>query len=298
MPNQNLHRMALASVAIALAVLALKLVAWRVTGSVALFSDAAESVVNVAAAGAAYLAIRVADRPADHNHPYGHHKAEYLSAVFEGVLIVLAAIAVLRAAWLGFLAPKAIDAPMIGLAANGLAGLLNAAWGMALIRKGEATGSPALVADGRHLMADVASSVAVIGGLVLALVTGLHILDPLLAALVRFYILWAGWRPVADSLGGLMDEATPPDTVKTIEAVIARSADGAIEVHDLRTRRAGRATFIEFHLVVAGTSTVAAAHVICDRIEAALRREITGSITTIHVEPDNKAKPEDGISLT
>lgn len=294
-PHEPVHRIALASVAIALVVLGLKLLAWRVTGSVALYSDALESTVNVAAAAAAYTAVRLADRPADRNHPFGHHKAEYLSAVFEGALIVIASLAVLNAAWSGFRAPSPIDAPLAGLALNALAGVINAGWALHLIRQGRRRHSPALLADGRHLMADVASSAGVLLGLGVAVLTGIEILDPLLAGLVGLYILWSGWRLVRESLGGLMDEATSPETTAEIRAVIKAHSGGAIEAHDLRTRRAGRATFVEFHLVVPGSMSVTEAHTICDRIEGALRAEFDGIVPTIHVEPDTKAKPADAL---
>ncbi|MBI1384013.1 MAG: cation diffusion facilitator family transporter [Rhizobiales bacterium] len=287
---RDIQRISLASIAVAVAVLALKLVAWRITGSVALFSDALESVVNVAAAVVTFLAVRLADKPADRNHPYGHHKAEYLSAVFEGVLIVLAALAVLDAAWRAALAPREISEPFVGMLVNGLAGVLNALWGVFLLRRGRAHASPALMAEGRHLLADVGSSAAVLAGLAIAIATGYPILDAVLAAIVGIYILWCGWNLVRDSLGGLMDEAIAPDLVARIRTIIEANAGGAIEVHDLRTRRAGRATFVEFHLVVSGRMPVREAHAICDRIEAALRTEIVGVVTTIHVEPSEKAK--------
>lgn len=283
-------RLALASIGVALAVLGLKLLAWWITGSVALYSDALESTVNVAAAAVAYGAVRLAEKPADANHPYGHTKAEYISAVIEGVMIVLAAIAVLRAAWGAFIAPEAIRAPFLGLMLNAVAAGFNGAWGLYLIRSGRRANSPALMADGRHLLADVASSIGVIAGLVLALATGVQVLDAVLAAIVGVYILWSGWHLVRDSLGGLMDEAPPEDLQQKIQELIASNADGALQVHDVRTRRAGRATFVEFHLVVDGTMTVSASHAICDRIESALRREVPGVVPTIHVEPHGKAK--------
>jgi cation diffusion facilitator family transporter len=147
-----------------------------------------------------------------------------------------------------------------------------------------------LVADGRHLLTDVASSVGVLVGVVLAKYTGWTVLDPLLAALVALNILWSGWVLVKQSVGGLMDEAPPPEDLDRIRALIATSADGAIEAHDVRTRHAGRVTFIDFHLVVDGAKTVREAHDICDRIEAAVKTEFADAVITIHVEPDHKAK--------
>jgi cation diffusion facilitator family transporter len=278
------------SVAVGLAVLALKLAAWLVTGSVALFSDAMESIVNVAASAAAWMAIRYSARPADANHPYGHHKAEYFSVVLEGVLIIVAAVAILREAYGAFLAPRMFDAPVEGLAVSAVASAINGAWCFVLISQGRKRRSPALVADGRHLLADVATSLGVIVGLVLAVVTGIAWLDPALAAVVALNIIWAGWRLIRESLGGLMDEAVADDTLREIRAVIAENAAGALEAHDLRTRNAGRATFIDFHLVVPGAMPVSEAHDICDRIEKALRAKVSDAMITIHVEPEEKAK--------
>ena len=285
-------RLAIGSVIVGLAVLALKLVAWRVTGSVALMSDALESVVNVATALAVIVALRVARRPADANHPYGHHKAEFFSAVLEGVLIVLAALFILREAWDGFASPRALDAPGLGLMVNAGAGLINAGWAWLLIREGRRHRSPALAADGQHLMTDVVSSVGVLAGVALAVATGWWVLDPALAVLVALNILWSGWGVIRGSLSGLMDEAVSDAELDRIRRIIAESAGGetALEAHDLRTRHAGPVTFIEFHLVVPGETTVEAAHALCDRIEAALMGALPDARVTIHVEPEHKAK--------
>lgn len=281
---------AAASVAIGLAVLGLKMAAWWVTGSVALFSDALESIINVAASLAALVALNISSRPADDNHPYGHHKAEYFSAVLEGVLIVLAAVSILREAYFGFLDPRLPEQPLQGLVLNGLATLINAAWCTVLLRVGRQWRSPALLADGRHLLADVVTSVGVLGGFILVPITGWPQLDPILAGLVAVNILWTGWSLMRESVGGLMDEAPAPEVVARIKELVSLHADGAIEAHDLRTRHAGRITFVEFHLVVPGEMTVAAAHDICDRIERAFETDMEDMIITIHVEPEGEAK--------
>lgn len=282
--------LAVGSLVVALAVLGLKLLAWWLTGSLALWSDALESLVNVAASIAALLAIRLADKPADRQHPYGHGKAEYFSAVLEGVLVIVAALSIALAAWEALGAPRMPALAPLGLGVNALAGVINAAWGTLLIRRGRALGSPALVADGRHLMTDVVSSIGVLAGLGLALATGWAVLDPLLALAVAVNILWSGWLLVRASVGGLMDEAVDPATMERLNEVIAGAAGGAIEAHDLRTRNAGRMTFVDFHLVVPGDQTVSEAHRICDRIEAAIRAEVGEAVISIHVEPEWKAK--------
>jgi cation diffusion facilitator family transporter len=281
---------AASSIAVGVAVLALKYLAYHLTGSVALLSDAIESIVNVLTAIAALVAIRFAAQPADKDHPYGHHKAEYVSAVIEGVLIVIAALAILRAAWDAYLVPRMIDAPWLGLAVNAAATVVNLLWAAILIRQGRKLRSPALAADGRHLMTDVVSSLGVIAGLVLAVYTGIRFLDPLLAALVALNILWSGWKLMKESAGGLLDEALPEEALERIRAAIAKNADGAIEAHDLRTRHAGPMTFVEFHLVVKGSMSVTEAHDICDRLERAIKAEVHDAMISIHVEPDDKAK--------
>jgi cation diffusion facilitator family transporter len=281
---------ALMSVVVGAVVLALKYYAYRLTGSVALYSDALESIVNVAASIGALVAIRYSTIPADANHPYGHNKAEYFSVVIEGALIIIAAVLIFREAYGAFLAPRVLEAPVEGLAVNGAATVLNGWWCAVLIGVGRRRRSPALVADGKHLLTDVVSSFGVLAGLVLSIVTGIPILDPILAALVALNILWSGWRLVRESVGGLMDEAVPAATLDSIREIISANAGGALEAHDVRTRHAGRRTFIDFHLVVPGDMTVSTAHEICDRIEKALREEVDDTMITIHVEPEEKAK--------
>jgi len=283
-------RLATATLAIGLLVLGLKTVAYLLTGSAALYSDAAESVVNVAAAVALLVAVRLAAAPPDRNHPYGHHKAEYVSAVAEGALIVIAAGAILHEAWSVWRTPRAIEFSAAGLGANLLASVINGIWCAVLIRRGRTLRSPALAADGQHLLADVVSSVGVLIGIAAALLTGQLWLDPIIACAVALNVLWSGAKLVRTSVGGLMDEAASPAAQDRIRGVIATNAEGAIEAHDLRTRHAGRLTFVDFHLVVAGDMRVTEAHEICDRIERALHDEDSDMVVTIHVEPDDKAK--------
>ncbi|MEP9376852.1 cation diffusion facilitator family transporter [Aquabacter sp. CN5-332] len=278
------------SVVVGIIVFTLKGAAWWVTGSVALLSDALESIINIAASLAALVALRISAQPADDNHPYGHHKAEYFSAVLEGVLILLAAGSILREAYFGFLDPRMPDQPFHGILLNGLATVLNAVWCSVLLRYGRRWRSPALVADGRHLLTDVVTSIGVLVGFVLVPLVGWPQLDPLIAGLVAINILWTGWSLMRESVGGLMDEAPPANVVARIKELVSTHAAGAIEAHDLRTRHAGRMTFVEFHLVVPGEMTVAAAHDICDRIEQAFEADMEDMVITIHVEPEGEAK--------
>ncbi|WP_425430722.1 cation diffusion facilitator family transporter [Devosia submarina] len=279
-----------ASLLVGLIVLGLKFLAWYVTGSVALYSDALESIVNVVTAIVALIAVRLAQRPADAALQYGYHKAEYFSAVVVGVMIIVAAILILREAYFGFTAPQLPQAPAQGLAISGVATIINLSWAQVLLRYGRKARSPAIEADGKHLMVDVVSTGGVLLGLGFVLLTGWAIIDPILAALVAINILWSGWGVIRDSVGGLMDVAVLPETQKTIREVIAGNAEGAIEAHDIRTRQAGKMTFIDFHLVVPGSMSVDDAHQICDGIEAKLRQTVPNAQITIHVEPEQKAK--------
>jgi cation diffusion facilitator family transporter len=282
--------MAAGSIAVGLLVLALKVTAWWVTGSAALFSDAAESTVNVAAAIVALLALRFAAQPADANHPYGHDKAEFFAAVIEGSMIVLAAALIAEQAWQTFLHPEPLQHPLPGVVLNAGSSVINLAWSRMLLRSGTKLRSPTLMADGKHLLSDVVTSVGVLIGVGLVLLTGLPWLDPAVAVLAASYVLASGILVIKGSVGGLMDAAPAGEIVDRIRTIVGEQAQGAIEAHDLRTRHAGRLTFLEFHLVVPGAMAVQDAHAICDRIEAALKAEMDGLMITIHVEPEGKAK--------
>jgi len=286
----NGERLALGSMAAGCLVLGLKGAAWWLTGSAALYSDALESIVNVAASLIALVALRFAAMPADANHPYGHDKAEFFAAVIEGVLIMVAALLIFEEAWQSWMHARTVETPLQGLAMNAAATVINGIWSSVLITAGARLRSPALSADGRHLAADVVTSVGIVAGVGLAVFTGRWFLDPLLAAATGVYVLWSGVRMISESVSGLMDTAPEPAVVNRIRELVANSAAGAIEAHDLRTRHAGRLTFLEFHLVVPGSMTVAAAHQICDRIEDALKAEMGHLMITIHVEPEEKAK--------
>ncbi|UWQ41714.1 cation diffusion facilitator family transporter [Leisingera aquaemixtae] len=287
----NAQQLATGSIFVALAVMGLKIAAWMMTGSVALLSDALESLVNIGGAVMAWFAVRYAQRPPDAGHPYGHHKAEYFSAVIEGILIVIAALVIVHEAVNALSRPEMADWAPAGLLVNALAMAVNLLWAQVLLRAGARLSSPALSAGGRHLMSDVWTSAGVLAGLGLALASGWAILDPLLALLVAVNILREGWRVIASSVNGLMDMAAPEAERARIEEIIHRSAAGALQVHGLKTRRAGRALFVEFHMVVDGAMSVRAAHDICDRVEAALKAALPDAQAVIHVEPEHKLEP-------
>jgi cation diffusion facilitator family transporter len=275
-------RIAFYSILVGLVVLALKIGAYLLTGSVALYSDALETTVNIASSIATLAAVWFAAKPADSNHPYGHDKVEYFAAVLVGVMIVLAALSIFRAAWIGFAHGDSPHYSPEGITMNVVAALINGGWARYLMGYGKRARSPALVADGKHLMTDVVSSAGVLAGVVLVMLTGWRLLDPALAVLVGLTVLWSGW--------GLMDEAVSGEVLEKIRLLISEHGEGALEAHDLRTRMAGRSTFVDFHLVVPGTMSVDAAHEICDRIEQAIAEDVPGARITIHIEPEHKAK--------
>jgi cation diffusion facilitator family transporter len=284
------ERFALGSIALGCLVLGLKSLAWWLTGSAALYSDALESIVNVAASTVALVALRFAARPADANHPYGHDKAEFFSAVIEGVMIVIAALSIFGEAWHAWQAPRTLNLASQGIALSVVATVLNGVWAWVLLRAGKRLRSVTLDADGRHLVSDVVTSCGVVVGFALTILTGVKELDPLIAAATGLYVLWSGASLIRGSVGGLMDMAPDEAVLRRINELIAEHGAGAIEAHDLRARQAGRLTFLDFHLVVPGSMSVRESHDICDRIETALKTDMDHLAITIHVEPEDKAK--------
>ena len=296
--NSKIAAFATVNIAVAACVMGIKYVAYLVSGSVALYSDALESIVNVMTAIAALIAVRISAIPADADHPFGHHKAEFFAAIFEGAMIIVAALLILAKAYTALRHGVVLQSPALGLAINSAAAVINAGWAWMLISRGRSWRSPALIADGRHLVTDVITSAGVLIGLGLAMLTGWSVLDPLLAAAVALNILWTGHRIALQSMSSLLDQAASPEIEERIRAIIETNGHGALEAHDIRTRQAGRALFIEFHLVVPGAMTVDDAHVICDRLENSIEAQIDGSEVVIHVEPDYKAKPEEKGAVT
>lgn len=288
--TRYVSRLAFYSIIVAFAVMGIKFVAWWLTGSVALYSDALESIVNVIAATIAWIAIRISHKPADLNHQYGHQKAEYFSAVIEGVLVVLAALMIFYSAYSALASDHEVVEPALGMMISAGAAAINGYWAWLLISTGRTEKSPALTADGKHIMTDVVTSVGVLLGLALMMLTGWILLDALMAVIVGANVLREGWRVISSSIGGLMDAALDADEAELIQKTILANATGAIEVHDIKTRVSGPASFVEFHLVVDGSMSVQAAHEICDRIESQITSAVSGARTTIHVEPDDKRK--------
>ncbi len=281
-------RWALISLGASLLVLALKLGAWWRTESAVLLADAAESLLDLVSAGLLVLTVRLARRPADPGHPYGHGKAEYFSSGFQGALIFAAGVAIIvdSLARVGQ-APPPLELGE-GLALSVAATIVNLALALALLRAGRRLRSPALRADGAHTISDVMTTLGGWLGLLLAWALDAWILDPLFALLVAANILRTGVKIAVGAVHGLMDASLPADEITAIETVIRGAMGPALEFHDLRTRRASQHTFVELHLVVDGEMSVEGSHALCDAIEAELRDRLGVSHTTIHVEPESE----------
>jgi cation diffusion facilitator family transporter len=284
--GSRVARAARLSLIVGALLLLVKAAAWWETRSVALLADALESIVNVAAAAAAALAVNVARRPPDDRHQFGHTKVEYLSAVLEGTLVLVAALGILQQSWERLVEPSAPRALATGLGLSAGAAAANAVLAVYLRRVGRTARSPALLASAAHLWGDVLTSLAVLLGLLAAAATGWWRLDPLFGLLVCGNVIRLGVGVMRDSVGGLMDEALPAGDVARIEALVRGEMDGALQFHALRTRRAGPGRFVELHLVVPGAMRVDQAHAICDRIEEAIARELPGTTAVVHVEPE------------
>lgn len=278
-------RAAIVSVAAGIGILGFKFAAYLLTGSVAMLSDAAESVVNVAAANIALVSLVVAVRPPDSTHPYGHGKAEYLSSASEGALILLAGVGILGAAVQRLIRPLPLRNLDVGLVVLAIATVANYLTARFLLRVSREADSIALEADAKHLLADVLTSLAVFAGLGLVRVTAFGWLDPLIGALVALHILVLGIGVLRRSIGGLMDTGLPADEEARVHAILAEHKEEIVDYHALRGRKAGASRFIDLHLVLHRTLSVGQAHGLCDHLEGHIRGQLPGTDITIHVEP-------------
>jgi cation diffusion facilitator family transporter len=282
-----LQRYAWLSIFTALATILLKSLAWWLTGSVGLLSDALESIVNLAGALMALAMLTLAAMPADDNHPYGHGKAEYFSSAFEGLLILLAAIGIGYAAIVRLLNPHALEDVGIGLLVSAIASALNLATARILLNVGRVHHSISLEADAHHLLTDVWTSAGVILGVGLVWATGWLWLDPVIALLVAVNILRTGWQLLRRSADGLMDVALPAETLDVIEEVMKPYRREGIDFDELRTRQAGALAFASLHVLVPGEWTVQKGHDYAERIEADLRAAVPRLHVITHLEPKN-----------
>lgn len=278
-------RAAAVSVGASVAVLALKFLAYVLTGSVAVLSDAAESVVNVIAANVALVSLVVAVRPPDDTHQYGHGKAEFVSSATEGALIFAGGAWILVAAFQRLVHPDPLRSLDIGITVLAGATIANSLTAGYLTRVSHQVASAALEADARHLQADVLTSVAVLVGMALVQLTGWLWVDALLGAVVAVHILQIGVGVSRKALEGLMDSSLPDDEQARIRRILDAHREEILSYHALRARRIGSQRFVDLHLVLHRTLSVGDAHALCDHLEAHVGEELPGTDITIHVEP-------------
>ena len=292
MSHASLKRYAWLSIAAAIATILLKGWAWWLTGSVGLLSDAMESFVNLAAAVVALAVLALAAEPEDAEHAFGHNKAEYFSSAFEGLLILVAAGAIIYTAAERLLSPQPLEAVGLGLVVSVVASGINLAVARVLMRVGREFRSITLEADAHHLLTDVWTSVGVIAGVGLVWLTGWLWLDPVIAIAVGMNILWMGWSLLKRSADGLMDVSIPAAELQAIEAILEDYEARGLKFHALRTRQAGSRAFVMLHVLVPGDWTVQAGHDWCEGIEGDIRRRLNHAHVTTHLEPR-----EDPLSL-
>lgn len=284
--RESLTKYAWLSVAAGVVTFLLKLVAAYVSGSVGLLSDALEAIVNLVAAGIALIVLKIVERPPDISHPFGHDKAEYFSSGIESTLIIIASLSILYTAVERLINPRPLESAGLGLAIAGLAAAINLGVGQLLIRRGKKNDSITLESNGRHLMTDVWTSVGVIVGVGLAVVTGLIVLDPLIAIIVGLKIGWDGFKIFSRSVRGLMDTPIKAEEQAEVEEILKDyQFKHKVHWHALRTRQSGARRFIELHLLVPGKWPVQQSHDLVENIEKDIQEKINFSTILVHIEP-------------
>ena len=284
-PARPLKHYAWLSIAAAITTILLKGIAWKLTGSVGLLSDAIESFVNLAGALMALAMLTLAALPADDNHAHGHSKAEYFSSAFEGFLILLAALAIGYTSIERLINPRPLEAVDVGLLVSVVASAINLATAKILMKVGREQNSISLEADAHHLLTDVWTSAGVIAGVGLVWLSDWLWLDPVIAILVALNILWTAWQLMHRSASGLMDESLPAEQLKLIETLLASYREQGLDFHALRTRQSGNRAFVTLHVLVPGHWTVQLGHNWADRIELEIGKAIPRAHITTHLEP-------------
>lgn len=292
--NRSLVHFAWLSVAAAVITIALKFAAYLLTDSVGLLSDALESLVNLAGALMALTMLTIAARPADEEHAYGHHKAEYFSSGVEGMLILVAAAGILFTSIPRLISPKPIEQVGLGMGISLAASLVNLFVSITLRKAGKKYKSITLEADAQHLMTDVWTSAGVLIGVGAVVITGWELLDPVVAILVAVNIIWTGVQIVRKSALGLMDTALPAEEQKMLRKILEQNCEGGIQYHALRTRQAGTRPFASFHVLVPGDWTVSRGHQLLEKIEADIRHQFPNITLFTHLESlDDSSSWED-----
>ena len=282
--RSSLTHFAWLSIAAAIITIALKAVAYLLTGSVGLLSDAMESFVNLAGALMALTMLAIAARPADEDHAFGHSKAEYFSSGFEGTLILIAAVGIGVAATQRLLAPKPLEQVGLGLGVSVVASLVNLFVALVLLKASKRYHSITLEANAHHLLTDVWTSAGVLVGVGAVALTGWERLDPIVALIVAGNIIWSGVRIVRESVSGLMDTALPIEAQNAIQRVLEPIRQTGVQYHALRTRQSGARQFVSLHVVVPGIWTVQRGHQMLERIEVELRGVLPNVTVFTHLE--------------
>jgi cation diffusion facilitator family transporter len=283
-PGGDLRRFAFLSIAAAVVTIGMKTVAWRMTGSVGLLSDALESLVNLVAAVITLVMLIVAARPPDDNHAYGHEKAEYFASGAEGALILLAAAGIAWTAIDRLMAPRPLEQVGWGVLVSSGASLVNFGVARVLLRAGKRYHSIALEADAHHLLTDVWTTAGVLGAIGLVALTGWNILDPIIALVVAVQIVWTGIQLLRRSAAGLLDTALAAEEQAALRTVLVRHEGPELQFHAVRTRQAASRRFISMHVLVPGGWTVRAGHELAERIEAEVRAVIPNATVFTHLE--------------
>ncbi|WRS29294.1 cation diffusion facilitator family transporter [Actinomycetaceae bacterium MB13-C1-2] len=283
--SRDLSRFAWLSIAAAIVTIALKTGAWALTGSVGLLSDAAESIVNLAAAIVALIALKTIVRPADSKYTYGRSKAEYFSAAVEGVMIFVAAAVIMFMSVERFIHPKPLEHIGAGLIVSLVAAVINGVVGFILLRAGRRYGSITLEADGKHLFTDVITSVGVLVGIGLVALTGWERLDPIVGFIVGVNIVVTGARLVSESVQGLMDHTLPEAENATLVSILQSHTTDKVQFHGLQTRIAGQGKYANVDALVPGDWTVAEGHRFIEQIESEMETALPGLVVVTHIEP-------------
>ncbi|MBI3042399.1 MAG: cation transporter [Betaproteobacteria bacterium] len=285
MSRPGARKFAVLSIAAAVVTIGLKTLAWWLTDSVGLLSDALEGTINLVGAMVVLAALAIAARPPDENHAFGYTKAEYFASGLEGMLILIAAIAIAIAAVDRLIAPRPLEHVGAGLAVSVAASLVNYAVARRLFEAGRDYRSIALEADARHLMTDVWTSAGVLVGVAAVWATGWGRLDPLIALAVAAHIVWSGYQLMQRSYTGLLDRALPPEQLRILDRVLERYRARGVDFHALRTRQAGARSFVTLHVLVPPDWTVAQGHDLAHQVEEDIRKELPDAVVLTHVEP-------------
>lgn len=298
MKSQSLSRFVWLSIMAAIITITLKTVAYYVTGSVGLLSDALESIINLVAAVFALFMLRLAEKPADKDHLYGHTKAEYFSSIFEGVLIVIAALTIGFSAFERIFNPHPIEQALAGILISTVSSIINLAVAVSLLKVGNKFKSITLIADGHHLMTDVWTSVGVIVGVGLVWITDIQIIDPLIALLVAGNIIRTGYMIMRQSMMGLLDSSLPDSEMRQIKMILQKYSDSnGISFHGLRSRQSATRKFMSVHILVPGSWSVQKGHDLLEMIEEDLSSQLPGITPFTHMEPIEDPKSQYDISL-